>query len=559
MLLIFGNVQVEAASTVLNWEASTTDYSSPLQSLVNVANHGDSIQFESGKSYPFTKGIDVKKGVVFSSTDTEKAVLRMDASCVYFFELTQDLDVDKRVTFINLEIDGNANVTKAATSKYDACLVHSYGRKISIKECILRDAENGIRGKVGFALHGLKVENSDFYEINNICILILNRSTSKSRIEALTEKVEIVSNSFHAGFQRGIICDCGNDFYDVDFPGVTDAMKRYNYVTDLKGTFIHDNDFTGWNKWCIGFVQAKNAQIDGNRMTNQASTAQSYNATLHFEQFVSDITVSNNVMTNNTTGAKSFIDLAGGEAKRRYQNTPEMILRDLKDGSDGTCGPGAIDSNEPDKLSCSVHPHTYGQRRIYIYGNTFSTNADVQLEFAIAMHEVEDFYIGRTKDEIIEPNTWNLANAPTKAYLKIVKFDKGVCGVKINDPRSVSVIYQIVYTDASKLDVSMDASEDCILFNPAEGATGISESDEAEDHLLLHPNPTKDYLTVSTSNTGAFILEVYNLMGALIHKVAVAESQQDYVLKVDGMQNGLYVLKCIKDNGISAERFRVLR
>ncbi|MCL7764512.1 T9SS type A sorting domain-containing protein [Polaribacter sp. Z014] len=553
IFILLSNLQQGWAETkIVNWDAGITDYSTQLQSLINSSDLGDIIKFESGKIYPFKKLINVNQGIVFTSTDVEKAILRMMESSTDFFKLVNALPNNNRVTFTNLELDGNQNITKAVTGKYDACLIRSYGKKVSVIDCVLRDGENGIRGQVGYALHGLKLENTDFYEIINICVLILNRQTRINRIEELTEKIDVIGNRFHPGYQRGIISDCGNDFYDVEFPGVSDAQKRYTYTTDLKGTYIYDNDFEGWNKWCIGFVQSKNALIHGNRMTNQATTAQSYNASIHLEQFVSDITISENIFTNNITGASTFIDFAGGEAKRRYQNTPEIITRDLDDGTIGTCQPGDMNSNAQANLDCRPKPHSYGQRRIYIYGNTFNANENVSLDYVLAMHEVEDFYVGRSQDETIHHNVWNVANKPDEGLIKITKFDEGVCNVKIDEPIEVTIGYKIVYTTATKLEVSMNGSEDCILINREDSLNVLSNS--LKDTFSFYPNPSKELITIETPNLGAYKLEVYNAVGQLKKQISVQQGNGKYILSLKEFKNGIYLLKFINDAGVEVKK-----
>lgn len=546
--VLFSIKQISASTHPLVWDVAITDYSTALQSLVDSSNHGDIIEFESGKIYPFNKSISVDKGLTFTTSSLDKAILSMMASQTEFFKIINSLPDINRVIFNNIELDGNEFITKAITGKFDACLIRSYGKKVSVIDCVLRDGENGIRGQVGYALHGLKVENTDFYEIVNICILILNRQTKTNRIEELTEKFEVVGSRFHPGYQRGIISDCGNDFEDVDFEDYEDAQKRYTYATDLKESYIYDNDFSGWNKWCIGFVQSKNVIIDSNRMTNQAVTAQSYNGTFHFEQFVSDIRVSNNIMTNNISGAATFIDMAGGEAKRRYQNVPEFITRDLEDGTIGTCQPGDMYNNDQENLDCRPKPHTYGQRRIYIFGNTFNADHNVNLDYAIAFHEVEDVYVGRKQDESIHNNVWNIVNIPAEGLIKITKFDLGVCNVKVDEPTGVTVGYKIVYTTATKTTVSLDEDEDCIQLKL--DYDNLSTENVLSKNYAVFPNPVIDFVTIAIPSSGISTVQIYNLVGSKVFEKNVAYGDTLFELNMDEFQSGAYIIKILSDTKI---------
>lgn len=554
---------LQAAEKTIAWSPGINNYSTILQSEINTSSPGDKIKFESGKVYEFKSTIKINKGLFFESTQESKAILRMTNLSSFFFEILISVPSEQRTFIKNIEIDGNNNVNKI----FESCLIFSHGKKLTIEDSTLRSGKNGIRAKIGTALHGLILRNTEFYNMTDICVLLLNRKTAVRRISEFDQKAEITGCHFE-NFKRGIICDNGNDFYNVEYQAgwettfngetITPA-KRHNYVTNLKGTYIFDNTFTKWSRWCVGLVQAGNVIIHKNQMTDQKTEDSKSNGVIHLEQFTREITFSENIVINNIPSAKTFIDMAGGEAKRRLQNHPELILMGgLKDGSEnGNCKVGLATENDFDSRTCRIRPHSYGQRKIYIYGNEFHADSNVNLEYGIGFHEVEDVFIGRKSDGTIFKNKWFLANEPRNKMVRITKMDQGVCNVRIADD-DVSIKYAAskIGGPITKKIVSLNGNEDCIEIDNSTLSNDLIAISKNNENFSIYPNPTKNTLNITTkSNNSAYTLNIYNILGALIQSTSVTSKTTAHKLNVSNLADGLYFIQYINDNQIATKSF----
>lgn len=572
ILILLLSSFIANAQKKLTWVSGTTDYSQALETLMESASDNDNIEFQKGKVYPFKSTIKILKPLNFVSTQSgQKATLRMTRDSRHFIDLTSGIRNDRRVTIKDLIIDGNGNVE----GNFESSLVYSRGKKLTIKNSHLRDGKNGIRAEIGTALHGLNAENVQFHEIDRVCILLLNRKSSVDRITAFTEKAKVINCKFFGGFERGIISDAGNDFKPYagsNSNWVSQKAKiREKYTTNLKNTTIRGNTFTNWKKWCVGLVQAENVTIDNNTGTGPANDAAASNTFIHIEQFTKNIRITNNTINYSTAKAKSFIDMAGGEAKRRFRNTGENpILKDLPDGNiGGNCKRNSFSNNTTESLDCRPRPHTYGQRRIYIYSNTFNGNNNaVQLEFGIAFHEGENIFIGRNANGVLNKNTWNLRNSPNKGKIKITNAHRGVCNIKIAD-NSPDIKYFRAKNNAfnqsestNKKGVSLNGNMNCIEVNSSTNTTSVDNFEnilnesffETDNDFTFYPNPAKNSLNISTgNNTEPYKLEVYNTMGALIKNISVSKGTPSYRLDINSLTKGIYILNYV-DKGHSLRK-----
>ncbi|QVY67498.1 T9SS type A sorting domain-containing protein [Polaribacter sp. Q13] len=59
----------------------------------------------------------------------------------------------------------------------------------------------------------------------------------------------------------------------------------------------------------------------------------------------------------------------------------------------------------------------------------------------------------------------------------------------------------------------------------------------------------KEFITIKTSNSTAYKVEVYNLVGQLRKQVSVQEGNGKFTLSLKEFKNGIYLLKFVNDTG----------
>ncbi len=84
--------------------------------------------------------------------------------------------------------------------------------------------------------------------------------------------------------------------------------------------------------------------------------------------------------------------------------------------------------------------------------------------------------------------------------------------------------------------------DDCasVPFRPANEATVGLENNELENNLLLFPNPSKGLFTLKTPMDAEYKVDVYNILGALVHSISFNGSQKD--INIEHLSQGVYNL-----------------
>ena len=94
-----------------------------------------------------------------------------------------------------------------------------------------------------------------------------------------------------------------------------------------------------------------------------------------------------------------------------------------------------------------------------------------------------------------------------------------------------------------------DGKESVGLFKTI-GNTSISV-EENEISFGIYPNPVDDYLYIST-NEAVKEIHIYNMLGMTVYQTAKYNGNS---INVSELNNGMYLMKVITENGESVKRF----
>jgi len=86
----------------------------------------------------------------------------------------------------------------------------------------------------------------------------------------------------------------------------------------------------------------------------------------------------------------------------------------------------------------------------------------------------------------------------------------------------------------------------------------------ATDHelpIIIYPNPARDVvrLRAEASTVQLKRVEIYNVLGQLVHRVAIDAQTDRYELNVSGLASGLYTLRLLTNKGWANRKFEKLR
>lgn len=82
------------------------------------------------------------------------------------------------------------------------------------------------------------------------------------------------------------------------------------------------------------------------------------------------------------------------------------------------------------------------------------------------------------------------------------------------------------------------------------GVTGISEPSFEKSSITIRPNPTQNFLTVSSStNERIESIEIFDIVGQLVKRIDKVGSQTISTIDVSDFQDGTYLLQLVASNG----------
>ena len=73
------------------------------------------------------------------------------------------------------------------------------------------------------------------------------------------------------------------------------------------------------------------------------------------------------------------------------------------------------------------------------------------------------------------------------------------------------------------------------------------------DALIIHTNPTADFVEVESNGDGIASVKVRNEVGYLL-KVPVKESERGVILNMTALPSGIYILEVQQETGFSAHK-----
>ena len=88
--------------------------------------------------------------------------------------------------------------------------------------------------------------------------------------------------------------------------------------------------------------------------------------------------------------------------------------------------------------------------------------------------------------------------------------------------------------------------------------TGISTKQYGE--VSVYPNPTRGSVYIDLSNVNEQVnIEVYNLFGVAEKKMKIEHPASLYNFDISDLNDGIYIIKVISGDKVSAEKIRLLR
>ena len=114
------------------------------------------------------------------------------------------------------------------------------------------------------------------------------------------------------------------------------------------------------------------------------------------------------------------------------------------------------------------------------------------------------------------------------------------------------VAYGVSYTskDGTLSDSLFYTGADISTFRVVRGGVGIQGIEQSTSIVSIYPNPTRSQFMVT--NTKNAELYLYNILGQEVMRTYSAE--ENTVINVDFIPQGLYVLKVVKDGSLSAHK-----
>lgn len=83
---------------------------------------------------------------------------------------------------------------------------------------------------------------------------------------------------------------------------------------------------------------------------------------------------------------------------------------------------------------------------------------------------------------------------------------------------------------------------------------GVKDSD-AYKKLVLYPNPVKDFLVISNTNSKVLKIDILDSSGRKLKSISKFEDQKNIKIKVATLENGLYNIEIETDKGKISKKF----
>lgn len=111
--------------------------------------------------------------------------------------------------------------------------------------------------------------------------------------------------------------------------------------------------------------------------------------------------------------------------------------------------------------------------------------------------------------------------------------------------------------------IIVDASEGHVMEQPEYLSENTEEPEDASHHSLelrVFPNPAKEMLCIQSADTNLALVKVVNMSGRVMYEKQMNGIQKlDLILKVNGWENGVYLVMAYGSEGMKSKKIMVLR
>ena len=180
---------------------------------------------------------------------------------------------------------------------------------------------------------------------------------------------------------------------------------------------------------------------------------------------------------------------------------------------------------------------------MYIYADTGFLGGSIK---TIQYYFVEDFFPNDSKTVLVGLiDLQGLVNSAKETFgvdLEQINYWKTIIGIDRTSKEGY-------YSDSAFI-----ASADTSIFYVVKTPVGIQEK---ENHAIVSvfPNPAQTQFTVT--NTENATIQLFNMLGQEI--LQVNSTEENTVINVDFLPQGIYVLKVLKDNNPSVHKIQIVR
>jgi hypothetical protein len=83
------------------------------------------------------------------------------------------------------------------------------------------------------------------------------------------------------------------------------------------------------------------------------------------------------------------------------------------------------------------------------------------------------------------------------------------------------------------------------------------EDNSIDGQIAVFPNPANDVINLNFRNKDLNVLsvEIFDVRGAQLSLIANPSTQENLIISVDGLTNGIYLVKINTDKGTSVKKF----
>mgnify|MGYP005840483777 CR=1 FL=1 len=89
---------------------------------------------------------------------------------------------------------------------------------------------------------------------------------------------------------------------------------------------------------------------------------------------------------------------------------------------------------------------------------------------------------------------------------------------------------------------------------PLEMFVGINQL-TTNSNWHVYPNPAKEFVNLSSSQTGNITCQIYNYSGILMEEQTLNKTEEEIFISLDGFSSGVYLVKLIQNDQTEVLKF----